>query len=55
MGYPARERGQKQRGGEQKGQEMERIGEQSGKEDMKLHSEKQAYPRRGNPTDVKTY
>src|SRR5258708_37413655 len=33
---------------------MGRIEEQSGKEGMRLHSEKQACPRRGNPTAVKT-
>src|SRR5260221_12503941 len=33
---------------------MGRIEEQSGKEGMRLHSEKEAWPRRGNPTAVKT-
>ncbi len=40
MGRPVRERWQKQRDGEQKGQQMGRIEEQSGKEAMKVHSEK---------------
>ncbi len=54
MRHPPRERWQKQWDGEQKGQEMGRIEEQSEKEAMKLHSEKQACPRRENPTAVKT-
>ena len=49
----ARERWQNQRDGEQKGQKMGGIEEQPGQEGRRLHSEKHACPRRGNPTAVK--
>jgi hypothetical protein len=46
-GTPVRERWQKQRDGERKGQKMRGNEEQPGKEAMGLHSEKHACPRRG--------
>ena len=53
-GHPVRWRWQNQRDGERKEQKMRRIEEKSGKKAMRLPSEKQTCPRRGNPTAVKT-